>query len=475
MLIVLLIIEFQASSVFGQETVRDEFEIISYSNNNGTKNWDTPWIGEDLYNKSSPFKSSTQVVDGDLRFRSLSSNYQYLKRYVDLSATYSTTLTFHINTGGLTHGGKSISIQVPSNGIDFHDSERIGRNQYTTKTYDISEYLSSETTIRPINKGIGKDWRRRASVYADDVENSYTIAPSNSPPVISAAGDHNFCEGSSSMPVVETISITDPDVVDTSLSEMSVQISTGYIRGEDVLSLTGAHSSITSHWDSVKGMLVLTGPATFAEFEAAILSIVYSNIKDLPTFGERVFTITLLQANFLSQTGHFYEFVPSVGVRWDDARDAASLRRYYGLKGYLATLTSKEETDLAGSQISGAGWIGASDEAVEGEWRWVTGPEAGTVFWNGTAEGSSPNWAFWNQGEPNQVGNEDYAHITDPSIGISGSWNDLSITGANSGTYQPKGYIVEYGGSEGDPVLQISASTKITVHPLPRPIGIFHD
>lgn len=473
--IVFLIVEFQASYVFGQGTVRDEFAIVSYSNNDGTNNWDSPWIKIDLYSKSSPSNGSIQVVNGDLRFQRLSSNYQYVKKSVDRSSANSANLIFHVNTGGLTYGDKSKSIQVSSNGIDFHDLERMGGNQYTTKSYDISGYLSSETTIRFINMEIGKDWRWRDSVYVDDVEISYTMPPADSPPVISGAGDQNFCEGSSGMPIVETISITDPDVDDTSLSEMSLQISTGYIRGEDVLSLTGTHSSITSHWDSAKGMLVLTGPATFAEFEAAILEVEYSNLSDHPTFGERVFTITLLQANFLSQTGHFYEFVHSVGIRWDDARDAASLRRYYGLKGYLATLTSKEESDLAGSQISGAGWIGGSDEAVEGEWRWVTGPEAGTVFWNGTAEGSSPNWAFWNHGEPNQAGNEDYAHITDPSIGISGSWNDLPIAGSTSGPFQPKGYVVEYGGSEGDPVLQISASTKLTVLPLLKPIGIFHD
>ena len=44
-----------------------------------------------------------------------------------------------------------------------------------------------------------------------------------------------------------------------------------------------------------------------------------------------------------------------------------------------------------------------------------------------------------------------------------GSWNDLANTGLNHSPYQPKGYIVEYGGTPGDPVLNISTSTSIFI------------
>ena len=83
---------------------------------------------------------------------------------------------------------------------------------------------------------------------------------------------------------------------------------------------------------------------------------------------------------------------------------------------------------------------------------------AGTPFWigQGPETGGGPvngMYSNWNNdpSEPNQAGDEDYAHITDDSIGLVGSWNDLSNTGSSSGPYQPKGYVVEYGGMPGDP------------------------
>ncbi|MBP8158168.1 MAG: T9SS type B sorting domain-containing protein, partial [Flavobacterium sp.] len=159
----------------------------------------------------------------------------------------------------------------------------------------------------------------------------------------------------------------------------------------------------------------------------------------------------------------YYLYIPNTGITWTAAKAAAQASTYYGLQGYLATITSAEEAQIAGEQTTGAGWIGGSDEETEGTWKWMTGPETGTVFWTGNFTGFTPNYAFWNTGEPNSSGDEDYAHVTAPGVGISGSWNDLSNTGSASGDYQPKGYIVEYGGTPGDPILHIATSTTLNI------------
>ena len=288
-------------------------------------------------------------------------------------------------------------------------------------------------------------------------------------PTISATGNSKYCPLSQTK-IVSSVTITH-DPTELTTEAVFIQISSGYVIGEDQLLLTNLllHPTLTSSWNALEGKLKLSSPTSgvqvnYSEFEAAIKDIVYTNSNPNPT-GTRNFSITLGNgnANYLPRNGHYYEYIPSLGITWSDAKTLASTKSFYGLQGYLATLTAADEAQLAGKQAPGTGWIGGTDEATEGVWKWATGPEAGTVFWNGTATGSSPNFAFWNTNEPNQAGNEDYAHITAPGVGIPGSWNDLTNGGATSGSYQPKGYIVEYGGMPGDPSLQLSASTSLTM------------
>jgi hypothetical protein len=45
--------------------------------------------------------------------------------------------------------------------------------------------------------------------------------------------------------------------------------------------------------------------------------------------------------------------------------------------------------------------------------------------------------------------------LTSPHLVLEARfWNDLTNTGDSGGNYQPKGYIVEYGGTNDDPVLK---------------------
>ncbi len=291
------------------------------------------------------------------------------------------------------------------------------------------------------------------------------FALTDNAPSISANGNQAFCLGVP-INIVTSFKIVDAD--DTGVALFFIQISRGYQINFDRLTLIGNHPNIEADWNLNEGKLTLspiTGKSEilFSDLENAVKNVEFSTSANDVT-EEKTFSLTVGDANYLPSTDHFYEFIADEGITWLQAKAAAENRTYYDRKGYLATLTSQEEANFAGKQAAGAGWIGGSDEETEGEWKWVTGPEAGTVFWRGQVNGTTPNFAFWNNNEPNDFrgGNttgEDYAHITDPSIGIVGAWNDLPNIGGTD-LYTPRGYIVEYG-EPGDTPLNIVASTSI--------------
>lgn len=279
-------------------------------------------------------------------------------------------------------------------------------------------------------------------------------------PVVKAMGDQLYCP-QNTINIVTDFSITH-DPLETGTKGVFIQVSSGYSSGFDQLALANpaAHPNVTTSWDSTAGKLSITSSLAvgndvlYSDLVAAVKDVVFTN-PSASASGTRTFSITIGNANYLPSTQHFYLYIPNTGITWTSARDAAAASTYYGLKGYLATILSADEGKLIGEQASGTGWIGGSDAETEGVWKWVTGPETGTLM----------TYTFWNNGEPNNQGGEDYAHITQPGVGIRGSWNDLSNTGSLTpgDAYQPKGYVVEYGGSAGESPLEIAASTKITI------------
>ena len=286
----------------------------------------------------------------------------------------------------------------------------------------------------------------------------------NNPPTVTAIGDQIYCPQSQQR-IVTSFNIVDPD--DTRIPAFYIQISSGYVIGEDQLSLIGSHPNVVANWNANQAKLTLTGTgggsATYTDIIAAVYDVVF-NSSNL-NLGSKTFSLTAGSANYLASTDHYYDYVPANLISWTDAKAAAEAMDYFGLQGYLATLTTPDEGQIAGELSPGTGWIGASDVGSEGVWKWMTGPETGTTFWNANGNGSvvSGMYENWNSGEPNNYGSgEDYAHIT-YNTGIPGSWNDLpNNTNSQPSNYQAKGFVIEYGGTPGDPVLNISGSTTFS-------------
>jgi hypothetical protein len=108
---------------------------------------------------------------------------------------------------------------------------------------------------------------------------------------------------------------------------------------------------------------------------------------------------------FTSQTNYnSHSYYRSTGsMIWTDAKQAC-----IGMGGHLVTIANESEQTFVFNTWP-SGWIGFSDESVEGNFVWVTGEPV--------------TYTNWNPGEPNNAGNEDYAQF----VG-GGKWNDLPNT-----------------------------------------------
>lgn len=149
--------------------------------------------------------------------------------------------------------------------------------------------------------------------------------------------------------------------------------------------------------------------------------------------------------------GHFYEFITqNDGLSsYDAIVAAAGNSSYNGLPGYLVTSTSAAEQDFLNAFFSQLGeyYIGASDAAVEGTWRWISGPEAGKLIGIGSGDSFvSSSYSNWSAFEPNDFqdnGGEDYG-TSNFENATGGNWNDVPSFSNN--------YVVEYSSIAAVPV-----------------------
>lgn len=273
------------------------------------------------------------------------------------------------------------------------------------------------------------------------------------PQVVSASGETITAGSSATTEVKTATNLTGIQIngSDNSTVPVKLLVTNGTLAMTTTtgLTFTGSPTGSTLYFSGAR-----------SDVNAALATLTYTR----NTTGTDTLEISLVGSGevFFSGTSHLYEYVSST-LDWNAARTAAAGRTKYGATGYLATITSQSENDFVSARLAGAGWMGASDSASEGAWKWVTGPETNTQFWQGTGTGGTVggNYANWNNGEPNDSGgNEDCGQFL---AGGTGKWNDLPCSGTTLA-----GYVVEYGAPGNMPSVaaaNVSLTTSDTVAP----------
>jgi hypothetical protein len=80
------------------------------------------------------------------------------------------------------------------------------------------------------------------------------------------------------------------DVDSPLLVSATVRITEGFVAGEDLLYLA-IYSGLTASWDSVNGILSISGTAPLATYQTVLRNIRYTNQADTATPGNRYILI----------------------------------------------------------------------------------------------------------------------------------------------------------------------------------------
>jgi len=212
----------------------------------------------------------------------------------------------------------------------------------------------------------------------------------------------------------------------------------------------------------------LSGTTTVGPYGSALITVPL--VADYFTEGSETITVTVKNTSAsatvldtsktqiltspvqFTANNHYYALLKGHSS-WLSALNAAASESYRGLGGYLATVTSAaEDTFIYNSVITPLSLpitdgysigLGATDAAVEGAWRWATGPEAGQVL----------VYQHWLSGQPDSGTRQNYLSY---ALGSS-FWEDMYP----DASVDPQGYagfVVEFGGLPASYVITPSAS-----------------
>ncbi len=252
------------SIVFGQDTYRDNFSTVSYSNNDGNQNWSSNWI-ETGDTNTGPTSQYILISSNQLAFNYLFA--ETIRRSANLSSYSTAVLSFDWNTVSL-ETGETLAVQMSSDGTNYATLTTFSGTQSGTFTQDISSYISATTTIRFL-KG-GNNWSgTNDQAFVDNVLISATSTPNLSIDDISV----NENAGTATFTVTHSgIATSGPFTVDYTTADVTAASGVDYVANNGTLSFNGSVGDIEQITVSIIDNSFYDGDLTY--------NIQFSNVSD---------------------------------------------------------------------------------------------------------------------------------------------------------------------------------------------------
>jgi hypothetical protein len=187
-----------------------------------------------------------------------------------------------------------------------------------------------------------------------------------------------------------------------------ISVAQGNVRITTTTGLTAPGSATSADWT---GASSIAFEGTLADVNAALASL------EVQGSGASVSVIAHAGYIYGADTGSSYQLVTTT-IDWSSAKADTEARSLNGVQGHLATITSQAELNAIINNLDWSNhvWLGGSDSATEGEWFWVTGPEAGTQFYSDNDPSLTTFENFRSDQPSNSIGGQHHLTMMDNGI-----------------------------------------------------------
>ncbi|HEV2813791.1 MAG TPA: Ig-like domain-containing protein [Solirubrobacteraceae bacterium] len=162
-------------------------------------------------------------------------------------------------------------------------------------TATVAEYETALRSIEYSHSGDDPSASKTVEFTVNDGEldsaaatKDIAVTAVNDKPVLDTSDDAlAYSEGDGPVAVDPGVTAADPD--SATFAGATVTVSAGFTEAEDELAFADANG-ISGAYDDTSGVLTLTGPASVADFEAALRAVTYENSSEAPSDATRTVT-----------------------------------------------------------------------------------------------------------------------------------------------------------------------------------------